>query len=179
MLTTVHAAGPPAAALEETTFPASSTATQLAGKMHEMPSRGWASTRKSTDQLSALGSVETRTLPPASTATQSVREAQEMPKIVTLPSALLTCQADSPPVGFVDVRILPAPSLATQRLSLGHATPYIGIALFVFPALSTDAATQVPAPPAGLVEVRMFPASSAATQNVFETQEIEVSAEPP
>jgi hypothetical protein len=62
-----------------------------------------------------MGSVEVSTPPLPSVAAQSEIEAQEMPQRLMTPSASTRFHAEDPLAGFVDVRIPPAPSVATQR----------------------------------------------------------------
>jgi hypothetical protein len=58
-----------------------------------------------------------------STSTQKLALGHEMLLIVFDPSMSVIVQADTPPVGLVEMSPLPALSTATQRLVVGHAPP--------------------------------------------------------
>src|SRR5215469_12582468 len=68
-----------------------------------------------------------------------------------------TCHADAPPVGFVDVMMLPPLPPTTHSVLVGQLTDSSSI------ALSTPATCQAEAPPVGLADDRTSPLLSTAT----------------
>src|ERR1700722_20858979 len=81
-------------------------------------------------------------------------------------------QAATPPVGSVEVRTLPAQSVATQKEAVGHEMPLRPYELESTPV----AAIQAAAPPVGSVEVTMSPALSTTTHSVIDGHEMFASA---
>jgi hypothetical protein len=84
------------------------------------------------------------------------------------PTRLAVCQAEAPPVGFVEVTMLPWLSVATQSEAEGHERSSIA------PAGSTAFATslgQAVVPPVGWFDVTMLPLKSTATHSEAEGQE--------
>jgi hypothetical protein len=89
-------------------------------------------------------------------AAHSEIDAQEIPQTLVVPSTSVRVHANAPPVGSVEVKIPPAPSLATQREVDGQE-----ILLIHVPG-SMVALAHAAAPPVGSVELSMLPAESPA-----------------
>lgn len=100
-------------------------------------------------------------MPSASTATQKLEEGQETPFTQFEPSAVVDIQALAPPVGSVEVRILPQAPTATQKVAEGQATDQRYL-----PQPITLVFVQIGLQDVGLVEVRISPLESVATQRV-------------
>ena len=80
-----------------------------------------------------------------------------------------------PPVGLVEVRMLPAESTATHR-SEGEA---VQETLMRSLGLSMAASVHAPGPPVGLVDQAASPELSTATQRVAEVQDTALKYPPP
>jgi hypothetical protein len=105
-------------------------------------------------------SLEVTTLPASSIATHNASDGHDSAGRASVPAtAWLSCQADAPPAGSVDVTIAPSPR-AAQNAVVGHDTG--PSRPFASTLLGGD---QVIAPPAGSLDVSTFPLLSTATHN--------------
>lgn len=77
-------------------------------------------------------------------------------------STSVAVQADAPPVGSVEVTMLPVLSTAMQRLGVGQATPFSEL------VPSTLATVQADAPRVGSVDTSALPPSSTATHKLVD-----------
>ena len=169
-----QALAPPVGFVVTATFPAKSPATHsdVVGHATVLSASGvalGASTVATELQTFAAGFVDVNAPPALSTATHCVLSAHEM-AFADVVSGLLVLQAVAPPVGLVELSVLPTESTATHSVTVGQETPSSAL------PSSMSASFQAPAPPVGSVEVRTSPVSSTATHSVVVGHETDASA---
>jgi hypothetical protein len=163
MWVTVQAAAPAAGSSVVSTSPFPSVATHRDEGPHESVVSGCGIVLLDQVWTPLAGVLETNMVVPE-VAMHSDAEGQEIAVSPVVLLISLAVQADDPARGLVDVRTLPALSIAAHSNMLGHEMPTSGACdWFVVTSLSIGVIDQLDVPPAGLVEVTALPALSTAT----------------